>query len=464
MLLCFHDNFYNSARVGKRDTKALRVRCCNVDDGCKWEGTVGILEGHVSTCDFTVVPCPNKCKSSECKAGNVFMLKDLQSHLKTECPNRESRCQFCKRKGTYVSIKQHESSCNMRTVACANTQCSITGIRAVNMKKHLEKCQYSEIPCSYQKFGCKVKVLRKDITAHETDHKIYGKAAQEKMATMETKMGAMETKISTMQFTIGSMQWKINSLEDKVSTMEAKITTLEETLDDDFYDDGGGFVGNEPLVVQGEGVKTQEGEGIKPQEEDVKSQEGGAKSQEEGGKEEGVKSQGMKSPEEERVKSQEEEEHRYMEKKSMTFKFRNKGGACSVFYSPSFYSSTNGYHMRMEVHGNGDEDGKGTHLAVGVRLLEGRYDSELHWPFVGNTTCVLLNQLEDRNHYKRTIKIESDDHVVSGKGMGYPKFFPLCDLAYEPEKNTQYIKDKVMYFRMSVDVPDHKPWLECSAL
>lgn len=98
--------------IGKRDTKALRVRCCNVDDGCKWEGTVGTLEGHVASCNFTVVPCPNKCKnSSGGKVSAVFMLKDLQNHLKKECPNRESKCQLCGKKGVYVSIKQHESLC-----------------------------------------------------------------------------------------------------------------------------------------------------------------------------------------------------------------------------------------------------------------------------------------------------------------------------------------------------------------
>lgn len=339
-----------------------------------------------------------------------------------------------------------------RTVPCVNALCCVVVVRAQCMKKHLEKCLYSEVPCSYQKFGCKVKVFRKDITAHEADHKIYSKVALEAMAAMKAKMSTMESKIGTMEGTIGFMQGRIDSLESKLGIMEANVVTLEEALEDRLYDDGFEVEveGNEHVVVQ---------EG--PQEYHMED-EGGKSEEEEGGKQPEEEEGGK--PEEEEGGKQLEEEQRHVEKKDVTFKFCNKDGACGKFYSPPFYSSTNGYHMRMEAHANGNDDGMGTHLTVGVRLLEGKYNDELHWPFVGSTTCILLNQLEDRNHYKRAIKMESDDHVVAGKGMGYPKFFPLCELAYNPVENTQYVKDETMYFRMSVDIPDHKPWLECSAL
>ena len=34
-------------------------------------------------------------------------------------------------------------------------------------------------------------------------------------------------------------------------------------------------------------------------------------------------------------------------------------------------------------------------------------------------------------------------------------------LGYDAKKNTQYLKDDTLYFRVSVAVADHKPWLEC---
>ena len=50
--------------LGKRDVKALRVKCDNAERGCEWEGTVGTLEEHdvMTTCEFTPVPCPKECQ------------------------------------------------------------------------------------------------------------------------------------------------------------------------------------------------------------------------------------------------------------------------------------------------------------------------------------------------------------------------------------------------------------------
>ena len=44
---------YNAS--GKRVIQALGVKCRNVDQACKWVGTVGTLEAHVATCEFALV-------------------------------------------------------------------------------------------------------------------------------------------------------------------------------------------------------------------------------------------------------------------------------------------------------------------------------------------------------------------------------------------------------------------------
>ncbi len=47
------------------------------------------------------------------------------------------------------------------------------------------------------------------------------------------------------------------------------------------------------------------------------------------------------------------------------------------FYSPSFYTSPNGYHMRIRVDANGYGEGEGSHVSVYVFLLKGEHDDEL---------------------------------------------------------------------------------------
>ena len=117
---------------------------------------------------------------------------------------------------------------------------------------------------------------------------------------------------------------------------------------------------------------------------------------------------------------------------------------------------------------NGD-DGEGTHVSVYASLMKGDNDDSLSWPFTGTVTFELLNQLEDKNHQKWTTTFpadnESSQRVVDGErgeGYGCPEFISHTDLAHKPRKNTQYLKDDTLIFRVSAEAPDYKPWLECN--
>ena len=68
-----------------------------------------------------------------------------------------------------------------------------------------------------------------------------------------------------------------------------------------------------------------------------------------------------------------------------------------MWTSPPYYTHIGGYKFCLEVYPNGDGSGKGTHLSVYVRLMDGEHDDdELEWPFEGWITFELLNQKERR--------------------------------------------------------------------
>ena len=73
------------------------------------------------------------------------------------------------------------------------------------------------------------------------------------------------------------------------------------------------------------------------------------------------------------------------------------------WYSSLFYTSAGGYKIRLSLDAIGRGTGKGTHLSCYVNLMPGEYDDILEWPFQGEVTVELLNQLGDKNHYKRVI-------------------------------------------------------------
>ena len=146
---------------------------------------------------------------------------------------------------------------------------------------------------------------------------------------------------------------------------------------------------------------------------------------------------------------------------SVTGYLRKKTGN-EEFVSAPFYTHPGGYRMAIRVCVNGFNTGRGTHVSVHALLLGGKYIARLKWPFVGTLTCTLLNQLDENNHYTRTLSIETAHNLRVGSTSGFSKFIPHSALAHDTGKNTQYLKDGTLYFSVEVKVTDHKPWLECS--
>jgi len=134
-----------------------------------------------------------------------------------------------------------------------------------------------------------------------------------------------------------------------------------------------------------------------------------------------------------------------------------------IFTTNPFYTHPEGYKMCVEVDVNGDSTGEDSHLSIFTRLLNGRYDNRLNWPFLGTVTYELLNQLADDNHYHRVgIFDASSTSFDVGKVMGYSQFLPHSSLGYNSVTNIQYLLNDTLYFRVSVKVDNHKPWLVCT--
>ena len=134
------------------------------------------------------------------------------------------------------------------------------------------------------------------------------------------------------------------------------------------------------------------------------------------------------------------------------------------FQSAPFYTHRYGYLMLVQFYANGFASGKGTHVSAYVRILEGQYSNELIWPFNGTVTVKLLNQLTNDRHVTKEIKPNTQVHEVDSTSgtlpRGCAKFIAHSQLDRDSVRNTQYLMNDVLYFRVSVDVPCRKMWLE----
>ena len=112
--------------------------------------------------------------------------------------------------------------------------------------------------------------------------------------------------------------------------------------------------------------------------------------------------------------------------------------------------------VQVDSNGLGKKD-KETHVSVFASVLGGVNDAELKWPFIGEVKITLLNQLEDKNHHTDSILFT----LAQRAPMGKLEFIHHSALAHNPAKNTQYLKDDSLYFRVSVEAENHKSWLQC---
>ncbi len=143
----------------------------------------------------------------------------------------------------------------------------------------------------------------------------------------------------------------------------------------------------------------------------------------------------------------------------------------TIFHSPPFYTSYLGYKMYLLVHSNGSGESVGSHISLFAHLMKGDNDDILSWPFTGTVIVELLNQLKDKYHYKTTTTFPANvaaswrimnDERADGIGWGCLRFISHTALDYNVKTKTQYLKDDSLVFRVSVEFPNHKPWLECN--
>ena len=178
--------------AGDREIKALRVKCDNDVRGCYyWTGTVGILQDHMTKCNFTLVPCPNGCKNES------ILRKDLPAHLSDLCPEREYQCQDCGLKDKFRVITGcHDKKCEKKKVCCVNKRCGYF-VEHGCVQEHVRlSCMYAEVSCKYASIICGEKRIRKEIKVHEEDDRLHLSLALSQITELTRRMFRLENQSS----------------------------------------------------------------------------------------------------------------------------------------------------------------------------------------------------------------------------------------------------------------------------
>ena len=364
--------FYISL-TGEQEIKALKVKCNNDENGCGWKGELRSLDNHLTTCEYALLRCTNKCTDTmefDLFAEEVYVLRrDMDNHLKNTCPNRQYQCPHCKDTGRYWEITTtHLVTCPKFKVPCPNVGCN-DSVPCCELPSHQTKCLFEKVPCKYAEIGCEEKPLRKDLQQHENNDTFHLHLAIE---------------------TVNRQQKEMKEMKEEQRAMKGDIVHIQSS----------------PCT--------------------------------------------FKMP-----------------------KFNQQKTLKQTWFSPPFYLHPSTYKICIRVYANGDGDGEGTHVSVFVYLMCGKNDDNLSWPFKGEVTITLLNQLQDKNHYTNTVtyqrrKNDEANRRIIGRdrgsvGYGWAKFISHNRLYYHAKQNCQYLKDDCLYFRITAKAPDPvKPWLTCN--
>ena len=153
---------YTTILAGDRAIKRLRVECDNHCNGCEFVGELG---QHDATCDFSLLPCPNKCTDQHNKTTTVLR-KDMEKHA-MECPKRPYECPHCKETGDYQErTTKHLQECAKMEDVCPNEGCTERALRC-DLPKHREECPRQLVLCKYAYLGCEVTLPREEMTDHQ---------------------------------------------------------------------------------------------------------------------------------------------------------------------------------------------------------------------------------------------------------------------------------------------------------
>ena len=148
-------------------------------------------------------------------------------------------------------------------------------------------------------------------------------------------------------------------------------------------------------------------------------------------------------------------------------------------HTMSWYLTPGGYKMSIQYNTMEENDGYDQFIEFNACIMRGENDRFLPWPFCEEITVTIevLNQLEDKNHYKMIIEFDDtvpeyyrhrahdDDDTEGWGGHDDCNYLYASDLVHNEQSNCQFIKDNQLYIRVSITEPgnnntDTLPWME----
>ncbi|XP_044174909.1 TNF receptor-associated factor 6-like isoform X2 [Acropora millepora] len=423
----------------KREILNHPVFCRLKKHGCPWKGPLGNLEDHLKECDFVDVSCPKNC-------GKKFQRRDLEKHLKDDCPNTKVRCTYCTEEVLRNRVENHFQDCPQYPLSCE--KCGKENIPRNEMQGHIEKeCPMAELKCPFSVVGCPFEGprsavnehVKEEMVSHLTDFiKEFEALRIEQQGHGQWKLDrpGLQAPQSRSRRTRGGVEAQEQASEGLLPNDLATLCQQQQTEIDLLR----GLVNDMTSTVQR--LERRHDESRMRMETQLQELTIRVNRQETRADElEGRVCNGSYIW---RIEN-------YQQRRQDAI-----NGVATAVHSPAFYTSLYGYKLCLRINLNGVDSGVGTYIALFVHMMQGDYDSILEWPFTGRITLTILDQSEGtelRQHMSRSFIVNPNLPAFrkptvyrNREGYGYVVFAPIEHIS-EP----RYIKNDTMLVLFQID-------------
>ena len=418
----------------ERYLKEQEVWCSKKEEGCDWRGKHREYEQHLNQnpspenqltgCQFVEVECKHGC-------GERFQRRHVISHQNKQCRKRPYSCEYCHDcDSTFEDVTvTHYPECKKYPVSCPNG-CQDNLFERQEMELHLkEKCPLARVNCPLHYAGCEVRLPRKDMSEHMRDTVTHLTLLANVAQTLLKENQELKQQLEAMPIVTDVHYQELQKVTEESEALKKEVKKLQQNVNEHNKE-------NQELRQNMDDLD-KENQELKQHNQQLE-----------------VKHQELQKATQKEVEALKKE---VCELKltlgRFPIDFHVNYTINNDKYMPSFVTHSHGYRMCIRVDANGNGDGEGTHVSIFTFLMQGRHDDHLKWPFRGEITIQIVNQVGDHGHVEETSCF--DDSIadiyagrVIGKERGVPKFLAHTDLKYNAVKKTQYLKDDVIIVRV----------------
>ena len=114
--------------------------------------------------------------------------------------------------------------------------------------------------------------------------------------------------------------------------------------------------------------------------------------------------------------------------------------------SPDLYTHEGGYKIYFRVIPNSVLN---SNAFVYPSTKSGEFDDQLKWPVKATFTLQLLNQHRDQDHITKTVECQWSKPTIPTSDTSPRYTFPHADLEWNDHKQTQFLKNDCLVFRLT---------------